>query len=475
MATEIELGKLPPQNIELEEAVLGALMLESTAIERIADEIKSEVFYKDANVKIYAAIQELYSSGQKIDLLTVTEELRKRKELDSVGGPFHITQLTAKVASSAHIEDHVKKIVQKYIARECIRIGSEVVKMAYDESNDVDDVLGYLEKETVQISLKNVKKDPLHIKEAVKETIKNIEKAAASRKENGLTGIPSGMPALDKLTGGWQNSDLIIEAARPSMGKTSKAIYMAVHAAKMGYEVLFFSLEMSFMQLMYKAFSIETGADPNNYRDGKLEEYEWQELDYKINKLVKYPFYIDDTPALSILEFKSKVRRFVTKNDVKIVFIDYLQLMCGDSSSKGNREQEISYISRSLKEVAKECDIPIIALSQLNRSVESRSGDKRPQLSDLRESGAIEQDADIVNFTYRAEYYGITEDDKGNSTINVGENITAKHRNGGVGTTTTNINKYRTIWNTDDIIDINPVNEPDSTIEPNREFDNNPF
>lgn len=428
----VEFGKLPPQAVDLEEAVLGAIMLEKDAVLSVLDILKPESFYKDAHQKIYKAILNLSMAEKAIDILTVTEELKKQQELEEVGGPLYITQLTSKVASAAHLEFHARIIQQKYIQRELIRVSTDIQKKAFDETMDVDDLLDQAEADLFNIAEGNIKKETAKINVLIKDAIHQIEEAA--KREDHLSGVPSGFTKLDRLTSGWQRSDLIIVAARPSMGKTAFALTMARNiAVDHNRPIAFFSLEMSSIQLVNRLIVSETELPSDRIRNGRLEEYEWKQLEYKISSLVEAPIYIDDTPAISIFELRAKCRRLKVQHNIEAVFVDYLQLMSGTGDNRGSREQEVSNISRSLKSIAKELDIPVIALSQLNRSVELRSGNKRPQLSDLRESGAIEQDADLVIFIHRPEKYDIYEDEQGNSLVGLAEIILAKHRNGPIG------------------------------------------
>jgi replicative DNA helicase len=424
-------GKLPPQAIEVEEAVLGALMLERDAYVTVADLLDTSSFYKEEHQKIFEAIKELSSNEKPVDLLMVTQELKDREQLEEIGGPGYITQLTRRVASAAHLEFHARIIAQKYIQRELIRVSSEIQAKSYDDSMDVDDLIDFSESSLFQVAERNIKKETVPIKPVLNEAILQIEKAR--HQKDGLSGVPSGFTALDRITSGWQKTDLVIVAARPSMGKTAFVLSMARNmAVEHNRATAIFSLEMSSIQLVNRLIAAETELGNDKLKTGRLENYEWEHLNRKISSLEKAPIFIDDTPALSIFEFRAKCRRLKMQHDIQVVIVDYLQLMTAGSDNRGSREQEVSTISRSLKAIAKELNIPILALSQLNRSVESREG-KRPQLSDLRESGAIEQDADIVTFIHRPEYYGITEDDSGNSLIGVAEIIIAKHRNGATG------------------------------------------
>ena len=426
-----EYGRIPPQAIDLEEAVLGAIMVERDAIIEVLDILKPESFYKDAHQKIYKTIIKISMAERPIDILTVTEELRKEGELEEVGGPAYVTQLTGRVASAAHLEFHARIVAQKYIQRELIRVSSEIQSKAFDDSIDVDELLDFSEQQLFEIAEGNIKKEMAQINSLIKEAIHQIEEA--SKREDALSGVPSGFTKLDRLTSGWQPSDLIIIAARPSMGKTAFALSMARNmAVDHNQPVAVFSLEMASLQLVNRLIVAETLLPSDRIRNGRLERWEWEQLDYKIKSLVEAPIFIDDTPAISIFELRAKCRRLKNLHDIKVIVIDYLQLMSGPPELKGSREQEVSSISRSLKGIAKELNVPIIALSQLNRSVEMRSGSKRPQLSDLRESGAIEQDADLVLFIHRPEKYGIHQDDDGNSLRGIAEIIVAKHRNGAI-------------------------------------------
>lgn len=424
-------GKIPPQAIEVEEAVLGALMLERDAYIAVADILKAESFYKEEHQKIFKVIQHLFSNEKPVDLLMVTQELKNRQELDEVGGPIHITQLTSRVASAAHIDFHARIIAQKYIQRELIRISSEIQVKSYDDSMELDDLIDYAESSLFKVTEGNISKESQPIKPLLRIAIERIEEN--SKKPDGLNGIASGFSKLDKITSGWQNTDLMIIAARPAMGKTAFVLSMARNMAVLKQvPVAVFSLEMSSLQLVNRLIAAETELGSEKIKSGKLEDWEWELFNRRIKNLENAPLYIDDTPALSVFEFRAKCRRLKMQYDIGVVIVDYLQLMTAGTDVRGNREQEVSTISRNLKAIAKEINVPIIALSQLNRSVESRDG-KRPQLSDLRESGAIEQDADMVMFIHRPEYYGITQDADGNSLIGVAEIIIAKHRNGSVG------------------------------------------
>ncbi|MBA4410666.1 MAG: replicative DNA helicase [Bacteroidota bacterium] len=424
-------GKIPPQAVEVEEAVLGALMLERDAYITVADIIDTKSFYKEEHQKIFEVIKYLSTHEKPVDLLMVTQELKNKNLLDEVGGPLMITQLTSRVASAAHIEFHSRIIAQKFIQREMIRVSTEIQTKAYDDAIDVDDLIDFSETALFQIAEGNIKRETIPIKTLLREAAVLIEEA--SKRDDHLSGAPSGFTAVDRMTSGWQKTDLIIIAARPSMGKTAFVLSMARNmAVEHKVPVGVFSLEMSSIQLVNRLLSAETELGSDKIKNGRLVGWEWDHFHRKLAILDDAPLFIDDTPALSIFEFRAKCRRLKLQHNIGAVIVDYLQLMTAGTDSRGSREQEVSMISRSLKAIAKELDIPVIALSQLNRSVESREG-KRPQLSDLRESGAIEQDADIVIFIHRPEYYQITEDEDGNSLIGIAEIIIAKHRNGAVG------------------------------------------
>ncbi len=458
-------GRLPPQAVDLEEAVLGAMMIDNMALNAVIDILRTkDAFYDPKHQLIFEAIRELAESTNPIDLLTVTEQLRKMGSLEIVGGPFYISRLTNKVASAAHIEHHSRIIIEKYIQREVIGISNEILKEAYDETKDVFNVLSKAEEMLFEIAQNNMKKSYDTMQGAMKDAMEEIVKARENK--DGVSGVPTGFKDLDRITSGWQRSDMIVVAARPGMGKTAFVLSMARNIA-VDYKmpVALFSLEMSSVQLVKRLISSEAEIDAQKLRKGNIEDYEFQQINTKIGALAKADIFIDDTPGISIFELRAKCRRLKQKNNIEIVIIDYLQLMTGGTNKTiGNREQEISHISRSLKEIAKELNVPVIVLSQLNRSVEQRGGDKKPVLSDLRESGAIEQDADIVSFIYRPEYYGLIEDENGSSTQGEGHIIIAKHRNGVTDTVKLKfIGKYAKFDNfdsyamDDDIHQVNPM------------------
>lgn len=427
-------GKVQPQAIPLEEAVLGAIMLDKDALPVVIDIINVESFYTEAHQAIYKAMLTLFEKSQPIDLLTVTEEVKKQGDIDKIGGPYYLVELTSKVASSANIEYHARIIAQKHIQRELIRVSTDIIRESYEDTTDVFDLLDKAENGLFKITEQNLSRTYEGMGTLLTKAMKQLEEL--SKKEDGLTGVPTGFTPLDRLTSGWQPSDLIIVAARPGMGKTSFTLALARNAAlDFNKPVAFFSLEMSNVQLVQRLISLESEISGTKLRNGKLEDYEWQQLTSCVERMGDMKIFIDDTPGINIFELRAKCRRLKMQHDIQLVIIDYLQLMTGGGSEKnGNREQEISMISRSLKGLAKELNVPVIALSQLSRAVETRGGMKRPQLSDLRESGAIEQDADIVSFIYRPEYYQIMEDEDGTPLKNVAEIIVAKHRNGATDT-----------------------------------------
>lgn len=426
-------AKIQPQDKEIEDAVLGALMLERDAYVIVCDLLRPESFYDPGNQKIYAAINKLGVMQQPIDMLTVTQQLRADGALDDVGGPVRISELTSNVASAAHIEYHARIVAQKFLARRLISFCSEIEKKSFDESYDIDDLLQEAEGKLFEISQGNLKKDFTQIDPVINSAMEQIE--AAGKRESGLSGLQTGFHNLDKLTSGWQNSDLIIIAARPAMGKTAFVLSMAKNmAVDYNTPVAIFSLEMSNLQLVNRLISNVCEIEGEKIKSGRLSRQEWEQLNSRVRSLFSAPLYVDDSPSLSILELRTKARRLVKEHGVKIIIIDYLQLMNATGMKFGSREQEVSMISRSLKQLAKELNIPVIALSQLSRKVEERNdGNKRPQLSDLRESGAIEQDADIVCFIHRPEYYTRSTTDAENRDIRgMAEFIVAKHRSGSV-------------------------------------------
>jgi replicative DNA helicase len=469
-------GKLPPQARDLEEAVIGALMLEKDALSAVIDILKPDVFYVEAHQKIFQAIRILFEKTSPVDILTVTAQLRSQGELEMVGGAYYITELTNRVASAANIEFHARIIIQKFIQRELIRISTEVISDAYEDTTDVLDLLDKAEKNLFEIAQNNLRRDSRKMDDLMSEALKDIE--ALKDKKDGLTGVASGFTELDRITSGWQKSDLVIIAARPAMGKTAFVLSCARNAAvDFNKPVVVFSLEMSSVQLVNRLISGEAMIEQEKIRKGTLEEWEWAQIHTKVGRLEQAPLIIDDTPALNIFEFRAKCRRLKAQHDIQMIIIDYLQLMHGKGEGKaggGNREQEIGSISRALKSVAKELNVPVIALSQLSRAVENRpGGSKRPMLSDLRESGSIEQDADMVLFLYRPEYYGLDVDEDNNPTAGVGEVIIAKHRNGETGRVRLKfVGKYVKFQDLEDATDFSAGNSAFAGLAPSQGFDN---
>lgn len=425
-----EMGGLkPPQAIDIEEAVLGALLLEQNVVPDVLDQIQSDCFYKDAHRKIFEAITKLAERNDPVDIFSVSDELTKSGLLEEVGGMAYLSQLSTKIGAAAHVEYHTKVLLQKFIQRELISISYDIQKKAFDDSLPVDDLVDSAEQRIFNLAERNMRSETETIKSIINQAIAEIEEN--QKREDSLSGVPSGYTGIDKVTYGWQKADLIILAARPSVGKTAFVLTMARNmAVDYNVSVAVFSLEMPATHLVKRLMVSETGLSTDKIRGAKkLTPDEWTQLNQGLNNLSQSPLWIDDTPSLSIYEFRSKARRLVEKNNVKLIIVDYLQLMTGPPELRGMREQEVAAISRSLKAIAKELKVPIIALSQLSRAVETRGGNKRPQLSDLRESGAIEQDADIVMFLHRPEYVGVQDEASFPGETDV---IIAKHRNGEV-------------------------------------------
>lgn len=427
-------GRLVPRATDMEAAVLGALMLEKDAFTTVCEILKPESFYEPRHRTVYEAILSLGAAQEPIDLMTVTNRMRANHTLEEVGGPAFLVELTANVASAAHVEYHSRIVAQKHLARELISFASTVENNAFDETNDVDDLLQEAEKHLFEISQRNVKREVQQIDPIIAKAMEQME--IASRRESGLSGLGCGFPAIDKVTSGWQKSDLIIIAARPAMGKTAFVLSMALNIALANNPVAVFSLEMSSVQLVNRLISNVCETEGEKIKSGRMSAMERIQLTQRLGRLMGAPLFVDESSGLSIMELRTKARRLVREHGVKMIIIDYLQLMNAGGLNLGSREQEVSTISRSLKQLAKELEIPVVALSQLNRKLEDRSNkDKRPQLSDLRESGAIEQDADIVCFIHRPEYYiRASEDSESQDIRGLAEFIIAKHRSGSVGT-----------------------------------------
>ncbi len=425
---------LQPQALEVEKVVLGALMIDKDAYAVVCEILRPDSFYEPRNQIVYEAIRDLSLEEKPVDVITVTDQLAKNGKLEEIGGPVYISELSFRVASSANIEYHARIIAQKSLARQIISFASVIETKAFDDTVDVDELMQEAEGSLFELSQRNMKKDYTQIDPVIKNAFEVITKA--SQNKDGLTGVPTGYHKLDDITSGWQASDLVIIAGRPAMGKTSFALSMAKNiAADFKVPMAFFSLEMSNVQLVNRLISNCCEIQGSKILNGQLQPDEWERLDKRIVNLYGAPLYVDDTPGLSVFELRTKARRLVREHGVKIIMIDYLQLMNANGMRFSSRQEEVSTISRSLKGLAKELDIPILALSQLNRGVESREGadGKRPQLSDLRESGAIEQDADMVLFVHRPEYYHILQDDNGRDLRGMAQIIIAKHRKGATG------------------------------------------
>ena len=454
-------GHLQPQDVKIEQAVLGALMIEKDAYDRVAEVLEPESFYEKKHQLIFSAIRQLNVLEKPIDMLTVTEQLAHDGVLEEIGGPFYISQLTAQVVSSAHIEYHALLIAQKATARALITYTSDVQTKAFDPTTDVDELMQEAEAGLFKLSQKHLKQDYSLIGPIIAEAYELLRQAAAQK--DGLSGVPSNYYELDRITAGWQSSDLIILAARPAMGKTAFALSMAKNIAiDQRIPMAFFSLEMSKVQLVNRLLSNVCEIEGSKIRNGQLLPYEWGQLDVKVAEIKDAPLIIDETPQLSVFELRTKARRLVKDHHIKMIMIDYLQLMNAQGMHFSSRQEEVSMISRSLKGLAKELNIPILALSQLNRNVTSRDpkdGEgQKPQLSDLRESGAIEQDADMVLFVHRPEYYHIYQDAHGNDLRGRAEIIIAKHRNGATGDVVLRFKKeYARFQNNDDEMSAAPL------------------
>ena len=425
----LEMGNRPPQALDVEEAVLGALLIEPNCIDEAMDELSSNCFYSERHRMIFEAMRTLTNEHVALDLLSVSQKLKSLGNLEAVGGTVALVQLSQKVGAAAHIEYYIRILKQKCIQRELITASYEILKSSYDESVNVDDLIDQAQTKVFAAIQNNVKKDVQEIGQVINDALDDIQKLQNS---SGLSGVPSGFASLDRITQGWQASDLIILAARPSVGKTAFVLNLARNAAvDFNMPVAFFSLEMPSIQLAKRMMVSETKLSGDKFRGGeKIADWEWKQLDIQLKRLVKAPIYIDDTPSLPVMEFRSKVKKLVKQKGVRLIVVDYLQLMQGPSELRGMREQEVAAISRTLKATAKEMNVPIIALSQLSRQSENRQGsNRRPQLSDLRESGSIEQDADMVIFIHRYDYQGLSDnpEDVGRTQI-----IIAKHRNGAI-------------------------------------------
>ena len=467
--SSLNFGRVMPQAVSMEEAVIGAVMIDKDAMAVVIGVITPSSFYLPSHKLIFETMFDLFERSIPIDLLTVKEDLRKRGELDAAGGIAYLADLTNKVASAANLEYHARFIAEKHIQRELIRIGTSTVKDAFEDSKDVFDMLDDAERNLFDITQQNMNRGFESVRSLALKARLMIEEL--SKREEGVTGVPTGYHKLDGITSGWQKSDLIIVAARPSMGKTALVLCFARNAAvDFNVPVAIFSLEMSSVQLTQRLISMEARISGHDMRNGKIKEHEWKPLHEAIDRIGESPIFIDDTPAINIFELRAKCRRLKMQHDIQVIIIDYLQLMSGgpDSKSKGNREQEISSISRALKGLAKELNVPVIALSQLSRAVETRGGNKRPMLSDLRESGAIEQDADIVTFIYRPGYYELNGDEPADQ--NTAEIIISKHRHGALGSVDLNwVAEYALFENKEDEMPFN------SQLKGDYNFNDSPF
>ena len=428
-------GRIPPQAVEVERAVIGAMMLESEAIAPAIELIGPNAFYDPKHRKLFEAMINLFGRGHPVDVLTVSDELKRMGALESVGGSYFLSQLTSEISTAANIEHHARIVVEKSLLRELISTMTKLVGVAFDPSSDAFEVLDKAEREIFDISDNQLRRSSRSMSDVLKETLHRLESIHGH--EGGVTGVRSGFHKIDNMTSGFQPSDLIVVAARPSMGKTAFVLRLARNTAldpKDKKGVVIFSLEMSASQLAQRLLTAEARIDAQAARTGRLHDNDWPDLARAAGRLSQAPIFIDDSPGLGVLEVRAKSRRLKAEHDIGLIIVDYLQLMHGSGDNRQNREQEIAQISRSLKGLAKELDVPVIAVSQLSRAVETRGGDRRPMLSDLRESGSIEQDADVVMFIYRAERYGIMVDDNGNSTEGLAEVIVGKQRNGPIGT-----------------------------------------
>ncbi|MBQ6254420.1 MAG: replicative DNA helicase [Bacteroidales bacterium] len=423
------MGNKPPQALEVEEAVLGAMLIEPSSVDMALEELSPSCFYDPRHKMIYEAMSELVNEHTSVDIVTVSAKLREKGNLEAVGGPVALAGLSEKVGAAAHIEYYVKILKQKSIQRDLITASYEILRDSYDDSVKVDQLIDDAQTKVYNAIQNNLKKDVQEVGSIINDAMREIEK---NQNKDGLSGVPSGFPTLDKVTQGWQKSDLIILAARPSVGKTAFALNLARNAAVDHHmPVAVFSLEMSALQLVMRLMTTESGLPADKLKGGvKLDPWDWQQLETRLAALSKAPLYIDDTPSIPLMEFRTKVKRLVKSKDVRLVIVDYLQLMQGPVELRGLREQEVAAISRTLKATAKELNVPIIALSQLSRNAVQRTGGTgKPQLSDLRESGSIEQDADMVIFIHRPDYMGLGESPEGKEATQI---IIAKHRNGEV-------------------------------------------
>lgn len=421
-------AKIPPQNVEAEASLLGSILLDSDSLVQVADDISAEDFYDQRHMIIYSAIKSLYEKHRPIDVLTLTNELKEKSRLEEAGGSSYITQLTNTVPTAAHVEHYAEIVHKKGIRRRLIKASQDILAMSYEEGeSEIDEVLGHAESALFNVSQQNIKQDLTSVESILSESFDRLDELHKDKSK--LRGLPTGFKDMDNLLAGLQKSDLFILAARPSMGKSTLAMNIAHHVAtKQKQSVLVFSLEMSKEQLVDRLLAAEAGVNAWDIRTGSLSDEDFEKLGQAMGSLSEAPIFIDDTPGINVMEMRTKARREQHKQPLGLIIVDYLQLMSGSSrSSSENRVQEITEISRGLKAIARELNVPLMALSQLSRSVESRSP-QIPQLQDLRESGSIEQDADVVSFIYREEYYNPETDRQ-----NIADIYIRKHRNGPTG------------------------------------------
>lgn len=471
----LPIGMIPPQAIDFEEAVIGALMLEQDALDKVIGMLKPEIFYKEANQFIVTAILNIKRKLNPVDLLTVVEELKSMGKLDAIGGPYYLTQLTNRIASAANIEHHIRIILQKYTLREIIQGASELQKLAYLDETDFNEATEKVNEYCVKINEINSGGGTLnHISVALQKANDDMIKRNENFRNGNTNGIPTGLSALDYATNGWQKGDSIIMAARPAMGKTAMLLHMAKQAAISGENVAIFSLEMSDLKLVHRLILSYMSIEPYRYRQGNLQEYEWNQFHKALTELQSLPIYIDDNSMSSMDTIKATATTLNKKGLCDLVFIDYLQLTEMDTSNKNkNREQEVSQASKKAKQIAKSLNIPVVTLCQLSRAVETRGGNKKPILSDLRDSGSIEQDADLVMFLYRPEYYKVLQDESGNSTKGIGQILIEKNRDGAC----CHVNFYYNESMTK-ITNYDPFEVEQIKIKPNKDFtesNNQPF
>ena len=459
-------GRIPPQATDMEEAVLGSCLLENTALETVIDVLTGEMFYKEAHQKIYDAILSLHNQNDPVDILTITQQLQKKGTLEIVGGAYYVSSLTNRIATTANVAVHARIVVEKYMQRKLIEVCNKAVRDAYEDGNDVFDLITSTETHLNNIIEARTRKDSIRMDQLMRQFYDDLEEKTEKRKQGIEIGIPSGMMNIDRVTGGFHPGDLTIIAARPGMGKTALALSIARNVGvAFKRPVAIFSLEVTSQQNVSRLVAMESHIELHRIRDAKLDPVDFQKIS-QLNDLINSNIFIDDTPGISMLELRAKCRRLRSKEKIQLIIVDYLQLMRGEQNRNGNREQEISSISRGLKSLAKELEVPVIALSQLSRALESRAGDKRPMLSDLRESGAIEQDSDNVVFLYRPDYYKIFEDEEGNDLRGKVEYIISKHRHGELATALLKFTPVYTEFENDDQF----VDEPTGILTPNDPF-----